>query len=198
MRLKVTDFGIARALATINPNEKSEEIWGSPQYFSPEQARGQAPSPASDVYSLGVVLYEMLTGQLPFTHSDPQELARMHKEARPVPPRRFNREIPQELEQIILKILSKEPSQRYRSADQLGRVLAPFSSHAELYAIPAVQSASMPPPWHDPEQDCLKPNLTLPQQPQQRSRRSNRYNNHHAPVANPRSPTWPNHLNPRG
>jgi serine/threonine-protein kinase len=156
MRLKVTDFGIARALATINPNEKSEEIWGSPQYFSPEQARGQAPSPASDVYSLGVVLYEMLAGQLPFTHSDPQELARMHKEVRPVPPRRFNREIPQELEQIILKILSKEPSQRYRSADQLGRVLAPFSSHAELYAIPAVQSASAPP-------SAARPGAGLPQ-----------------------------------
>jgi serine/threonine-protein kinase len=88
----------------------------------------------------------MITGQLPFIHTDPQELARMHKEARPVPPRRFNREIPQELEQIILKVLSKEPAQRYRSADQLGRVLAPFSTHAEIYAIPAVQSANTPPP----------------------------------------------------
>jgi serine/threonine protein kinase len=146
MRLKMTDFGIARALSTINPDEKSEEVWGSPQYFSPEQAKGLAPSPASDVYSLGVVLYEMLTGQLPFTHTDPQELARMHREARPVAPRRFNHDIPPALEQIILKVLSKEPAQRYRSADQLGRVLAPFSSYTEIYAIPAIQTANNPPP----------------------------------------------------
>jgi len=65
-RLKVTDFGIARALATIQPEEQADVVWGSPQYFSPEQAFGAAPSPASDVYSLGIVLYEMLAGRLPF------------------------------------------------------------------------------------------------------------------------------------
>lgn len=131
-RLKVTDFGIARALSSINPDEHSDEVWGSPQYFSPEQAAGSAPSPASDVYSLGVVLYEMLTGQLPFTASDAQELARQHRESRPVPPRRFNNAIPVELEQIILKVLSKEPAQRYRTADQLGRLLAPFAQRPEM------------------------------------------------------------------
>jgi eukaryotic-like serine/threonine-protein kinase len=85
-RLKVTDFGIARALATIRPDEKYDVVWGSPQYFSPEQASGGAPSPSSDVYSLGVILYEMLAGELPFTSSDPSELARMHREVRPIPP----------------------------------------------------------------------------------------------------------------
>ncbi len=122
-QLKVTDFGIARALASINPDEQSDVVWGSPQFFSPEQAAGEAPSPSSDVYSLGVVLYLMFTGQLPFIGNTSAELAKLHREAAPVPPREINPFIPQTLEDIILKVLSKEPSARYRTADQLGRVL---------------------------------------------------------------------------
>lgn len=141
-RLKVTDFGIARILSTISQDEHSDEVWGSPQYFSPEQAEGKPPSPASDVYSLGVVLYEMLTGQLPFNSTDPQELARMHRESRPVPPRRLNHDIPPALDQIIMKVLSKEPSQRYRTADQLGLVLAPFNGRSERIAPIAQNTAS--------------------------------------------------------
>lgn len=125
-RLKVTDFGIARALATIHPDEHSDVVWGSPHYFSPEQAAGAAPSPASDVYALGVILYEMLTGHLPFEASDATELARMHRIETPIPPRRLNPAIPPALEEITLKVLSKEPAARYRTADQLGRVLLSF------------------------------------------------------------------------
>lgn len=141
-RLKVTDFGIARALATIHPDEQYDVIWGSPQYFSPEQASGLAPSPASDVYSLGVILYEMLTGRLPFISNDATELARLHREATPVSPRRIQPEIPVELEKIILKVLSKEPSGRYRSADQLGRILMNFASQAEqtTTAVPTIST----------------------------------------------------------
>jgi eukaryotic-like serine/threonine-protein kinase len=130
-RLKVTDFGIARALSTIMPDERADVVWGSPQYFSPEQAVGEAPSPASDVYSLGVVLYEVLTGALPFTAPSSEELARMHLEENPIPPSEYVPDIPSALEEIIMKVLSKEPAARYRTADQLGRVLLRFGTQRD-------------------------------------------------------------------
>jgi len=126
-RLKVTDFGIARALASVKYDEQSQAIWGSPAYFSPEQAAGRAPSPASDVYSLGVVFYEMLTGALPFQEESPQELALLHRYEDPPAPTSINPEISSEAEKIILKVLSKEPSTRYRTADQLGRIIISFT-----------------------------------------------------------------------
>lgn len=131
-RLKVTDFGIARALSTILPDERADVVWGSPQYFSPEQAVGEAPSPASDVYSLGVVLYEVLTGALPFTAPSSEELARMHLEENPIPPSEYIPEIPTALEEIVMKVLSKEPAARYRTADQLGRVLLRFGTQRDV------------------------------------------------------------------
>ena len=126
MVLKVTDFGIARALSTISKDEKNEVVWGSPHYFAPEQASGLPPSPASDVYSLGVILYEMLTGVLPFEGSDSAELSRKHRLEVAPRPSLLNPDIPEQLEKIILKVLSKEPSARYRTANQLGRLLQGF------------------------------------------------------------------------
>ena len=157
MRLKVADFGIARALATIQAEEKVDVVWGSPQYFSPEQAAGGAPSPASDVYSLGVVIYEMLTGQLPFTASSAEELARLHRELPPPSPSQLNASIPPALEQIIIKVLSKEPSARYRTADQLGRVLVSFSQQSSSatslvsLALPAAVELAKPPELQAPQ-----------------------------------------------
>lgn len=124
--LKVVDFGIARAMSSIQPDEKMDVVWGSPQYFSPEQAAGLPPSPASDVYSLGIIFYEILTGELPFKASSSQELARMHRQDLPRSPRELNPKIPYPIEQILFKTLAKEPSARYRTADQLGRVLITY------------------------------------------------------------------------
>jgi serine/threonine protein kinase len=145
MRLKVGDFGIARALATIHPDEHSEVVWGSPLYFSPEQAAGLAPTPASDVYSLGVVLYEMLTGKTPFIATRPEILAEMHRELIPRPLRDFNPAISPALEQIVLKTLSKEPSARYRTADQLGRVLMNFGNSTPALQLTPETSPSIHP-----------------------------------------------------
>lgn len=147
--LKVLDFGIARVFASISPDEKSEIVWGSPQYFSPEQAAGNPPSPASDVYSLGVVLFELVTAQLPFNGTTPEELAHQHRQSPPPSPRKLNPEISADLEQIILKVLSKEPSARYRTADQLGRVLAGLNRPILTPAVTLLDAAANPLPAQD-------------------------------------------------
>ena len=156
-RLKVTDFGIARALATIHPEEHSEVVWGSPQYFSPEQAAGEPPSPASDVYSLGIVLYELLTGSLPFNATTPQELGRMHLDAYPHPIREYLPDISPTLEQIVDKVLSKEPSARYRTADQLGRVLMRFGTQAQPAPAPELSLTPEASTTYQPEPEPAYP-----------------------------------------
>jgi serine/threonine protein kinase len=156
-QVKVVDFGIARALASINPQERSEIVWGSPHYFSPEQAAGMAPSLASDVYSLGVIMYEMLIGKPPFRAQEAAGLAKMHREQLPPAPQQLNPEIPPELQEILLKVLSKVPAARYRNADQFGRVLR---TYRESVRVPdglsppsygaAAMSASQTEPYEPP------------------------------------------------
>ncbi|MCJ7825848.1 MAG: protein kinase, partial [Anaerolineales bacterium] len=170
---KITDFGISRALAAVHPDERSEIVWGSPQYFSPEQARGEAPSPASDVYALGVIFYEMLTGEPPFQANDSAAMAELHIHKPAPSARQLNPDVPAELDQIILKVLSKEASARYRTADQLGRILTtltqeragqpatfpplPLQSPSEPHATATMAMA--PPP--SPEVDWLAVGLGL-------------------------------------
>lgn len=130
-RAKVTDFGIARALSSATI-PLSEAVWGTPHYFAPEQAAGKPPTPASDVYAIGVILYEMLTGRLPFDADSYTALALKHMHEEPPRLSQFNPHIPEQLESIVHKVLAKEPSARYRTAEQFGRILISYRREALL------------------------------------------------------------------
>ena len=114
---KVTDFGIARAGASDMTETGS--IMGTAQYLSPEQAQGHAVSAGSDLYSIGVILYELVTGQVPFDAEAAVTIAIKHVSEAPPSPRQINPNIPLELEQVILWALNKNPSDRPTDADQL-------------------------------------------------------------------------------
>ncbi|HET6849406.1 MAG TPA: Stk1 family PASTA domain-containing Ser/Thr kinase [Gaiellales bacterium] len=116
--LKVTDFGIARAANQVDMTEVGS-IVGTAQYLSPEQARGQTVGPQSDIYSLGVVLYEMLTGEVPFTGSSAVEIAMKQVNEPPVPPSRKNRLVSPAVEAIVMRALAKDPATRFRSAREM-------------------------------------------------------------------------------
>src|SRR5262245_15605372 len=121
-RLKVTDFGIARSGASQMTEVGS--IVGTAQYLSPEQARGAPVDPRSDLYSLGVVLYEMLTGTVPFAGETPVEIAMKHLSQVPKPPSELRPEVPHELDAVVMRTLAKDPAQRYGSAEEMDADLA--------------------------------------------------------------------------
>ena len=116
--LKVTDFCIARATSNETTN-MGESTMGSVHYFSPEQARGGYTDAKSDIYSLGIVMYELITGILPFNGESPIAIAIKHMQQKPVSPKEFNISIPLSVESIILKAMSKEQSLRYQSAEEM-------------------------------------------------------------------------------
>lgn len=124
-RVKVTDFGIARATTTDTVTHTGS-IMGSAHYFSPEQANGQPTGEKSDLYSLGVVLYEMVTGTVPFQGESPITVALKHLRDRVVPPSELNPEVPAELDEIILQAMEKEPEDRYESAVKMRAALDKF------------------------------------------------------------------------
>ncbi|HET7171468.1 MAG TPA: Stk1 family PASTA domain-containing Ser/Thr kinase [Gaiellales bacterium] len=117
-RLKVTDFGIARAADAQQMTEVGS-IVGTAQYLSPEQARGLDVGPQSDLYSMGIVLYEMLTGELPFTGDSAVEIAMKQVSDPPPSIRKKNRLVSEGLEQVVMRALSKDPALRHRSARQM-------------------------------------------------------------------------------
>jgi serine/threonine protein kinase len=128
--IKVMDFGIARVLGT-NRLTKTGHLIGTVEYMSPEQVRGEETDARSDIYSLGILLYEMLTGRVPFNSSSEYELMRSHIEDAPKPPGSFAPQIPLVVEQAIMRALAKKPEARQRSASEF-RLMLPQVDEDEI------------------------------------------------------------------
>jgi serine/threonine-protein kinase len=116
--VKVADFGIARAVSGDTVTQTAM-VLGTAQYFSPEQAQSAPVDARSDIYSLGVVLYEMLTRQVPFTGSSPVAIAYKHVKEAPILPSRLNPDVPPALESIVMKAMAKNPDNRYQTAQEM-------------------------------------------------------------------------------
>lgn len=153
-KAKVADFGIARAFQSEErPSQEEPEdvVWGSPHYIAPEQAMGKQPTPATDVYSIGVMLYEMLTGVPPFHDPDPAALALKHVQEQPASLRSLNPRVPPGLELLVRRTLSKDPSARYHNADQLGMAVSAYIQQgAEHTQTQAAVSVARTDPLHTP------------------------------------------------
>ena len=141
---KVTDFGIARALSS--PDEdltQAGSVMGTATYFSPEQAQGQPVDPRSDLYSLGVVLYEMVTGRTPFTGDTPLAIAYKHVQDQPEPPSAIIPGLPAGIDTVIMKLLRKKPDERYVSAEELRADLRRFLEGEETHAEAALVAGAL-------------------------------------------------------
>jgi len=144
-QVKVADFGIAQAATTgdaaVNLTQAGS-VMGTATYFSPEQAQGHAVDPRSDLYSLGCVLFEMLTARAPFSGDSPVAVAYKHVQEQPVPQSFINPTVPPALEAIDLKLLEKDPAQRYASAEDLRSDLRRFLEGQPVLAAGAIGGAA--------------------------------------------------------
>lgn len=161
--IKVTDFGIARAVSTSTMTY-SGSVMGSVHYFSPEQAKGTVITTKSDVYSLGVVLYEMLTGQLPFNGETSVSIALKHLQEEPVPIRQLNPSIPPVLEAIVQKAMSKDPADRPSSTEL-------YADLNQAKAMLADRGTSQEAVSNDPFATRMIPRITPEMMAEQRSER---------------------------
>src|ERR671932_327004 len=137
-RLKVTDFGIARAGGSQMTEVGS--IIGTAQYLSPEQAKGAPVDHTSDLYSVGVVLYGLLTGVVPFSGETPVEIAMKHLSSTPEPPSAKRSELPRELDLVVMRALAKDPGERYQSAEEMDADLARVARGSSV--SPATEEAA--------------------------------------------------------
>jgi serine/threonine-protein kinase len=138
-RLKVTDFGIARAGASDMTQTGS--IMGTAQYLSPEQAQGHAVSAASDLYSVGIILYELLTGRVPFEGESAVTIALKQVNERPVPPSAFNGFVTPALESVVMRALEKDPARRFADADEF--IAALEAARTGVAAVAATGATSV-------------------------------------------------------
>jgi beta-lactam-binding protein with PASTA domain/tRNA A-37 threonylcarbamoyl transferase component Bud32 len=137
-QVKVTDFGIARAANSDQDLTQTGAVMGTATYFSPEQAQGHRVDPRSDLYSLGVVLYEMVAGRPPFSGDNPMAIAYKHVREQPVPPGDVNPDVPDAFDAIVLQAMAKNPNDRYASADELRQDLLRFRQGRMVLANPTV------------------------------------------------------------
>ncbi len=140
---KVTDFGIAR-LATAAALTQTGEVFGTAYYLAPERASGQEATAAADIYAVGILLYEMLTGKLPFTGDSPVEVALKHLQQEPDPPGRLNPAVPAGLEQVVLRAMAKDPALRFPSAADMRQALAAYQQAAADTTAPLVLGSPQP------------------------------------------------------
>jgi serine/threonine-protein kinase len=159
--IKVTDFGIAKGLGDATLTQAGFTL-GTVHYFSPEQAQGRPVVAQSDLYSIGIVLFEMLTGRIPFESDNPVALALKHIEEAPPSPRRFNPSVSPALEQIVLKALAKNPNQRFSSAAAFAQALKDVetASAKGTMAVPARPPTPNPAAFSNTivENDFAEPN----------------------------------------
>jgi len=139
-RCVVMDFGIAMG-GSLGALTQTGTFLGTPDYISPEQAKGESIDQRSDLYSLGVIMYEIFTGRLPFTAENPLAVALSHISKTPTPPRKLSHAIPEELERIILKAMNKDPEQRFSDAHELIDCLLPLISPERKPSMAAAKPA---------------------------------------------------------
>ena len=157
--VKVTDFGIARAWDDSSELTKTGSVIGTATYFSPEQAQGAPADERSDIYALGVVMYEMLTGRPPFSGENPVAVAYQHVSSLAAQPSIDNPDVPPDLDGIVMRALDKNPELRYQTADDLRQALLIFLRGETQPTVPSaeaptqlIQQSPVPPPTATPDE----------------------------------------------